>query len=195
MKFMGCFVAVWYYVGLLLLFCGGMHTVWGIYQMVMYDTSRFFRRDLKRKPENETATTSTVAPTTSTVAPTTSTRAPPTSTTSTAASATLATLTASSSNVPNPTSEAHKSSGEDHLAIFQSFHKWIFPSGALLKLTIIMWYVGIILGCFLAGWFLVRVVQKKNIYVSQHYYYQLFQGNLSIDSKKCPAQITCAHHW
>lgn len=35
-----------------------------------------------------------------------------------------------------------------------------------LMFTIVMWFVGVMLGCYVAGWFLVRVVQKRNIYVS-----------------------------
>lgn len=96
--------------GLFLLLTGGLHTVWGIYQLVMYDSSKYFRDDVARGDEN-----STVA---------------------------------------------------YQFWIVEKVRKWIYPHGSLLKLTIIMYYVGIMLGCFVAGWFLVRVVQKKNIYVS-----------------------------
>lgn len=115
------------HLGLLLLSCGGMHTVWGIYQMVLYDSSKYFRKDVKNLNENENSTESTN----------------------------------STETEKNKTSVSHH-----HFWIVEEVRKWIYPHGFLLKLTIIMWYVGIMLGCFLAGWFLVRIVQKRNIYVS-----------------------------
>lgn len=151
-----------------------MHTVWGIYQMVMFDSSAYFRRNLKRH-ENATAENSTVA---------NSTVATPTTTNSTAPAAAVSnnsTVPGANilSNVTNVTGEVHKSGGGDHFEFFKEIQKWIYPNGSLLKLTIIMWYVGIMLGVFVAGWFLIRVVQKKNIYVSytyHHYYYsELFR--------------------
>lgn len=49
----------------------------------------------------------------------------------------------------------------------ERFFKVVMYSGrGLLMFTIVMWYIGMMLGCFMAGWFLVRIVQKKNIYVS-----------------------------
>lgn len=100
------------HLGLLLLSCGGMHTVWGIYQVVLFDSSRHFRADARQMN---------------------------------------ATLNISS-----------------NYWIVEQVKRLIYPNGSAMKLTIIMWYVGIALGCFVAGWFLVRVVQKKNIYVSRH---------------------------
>lgn len=50
---------------------------------------------------------------------------------------------------------------EDHF-----FKIVMFSERVALMFTIIMWYVGMMLGCFVAGWFLIRIVQKKNIYVS-----------------------------
>lgn len=35
-----------------------------------------------------------------------------------------------------------------------------------LILTIVMWYIGMMLGSFVAAWYLVPAVQKRNIYVS-----------------------------
>lgn len=44
--------------------------------------------------------------------------------------------------------------------------KITFLHHAGLMFTIVMWFIGVMLGSFVAGWFLVRVVQKRNIYVS-----------------------------
>lgn len=90
--------------GLLLLFCGGMHTVWAIYQVLFFQTSEIYRRDL---------------------------------------------------NEINDTNY-----GEHFFKIV------MFSEKNGLRFTIIMWYVGVMLGCYVAGWYLVRVVQKKNVYVS-----------------------------
>lgn len=97
-----------FFIGLLLLFCGGMHTIWTIYQVVFYDTSKIYRSDLRDL------------------------------------NATL---------VPS-------------VKIIEEVQARIFSQTGILGLTIVMWYVGIMLGCFASGWFLVRIVQKKNIYVS-----------------------------
>lgn len=103
---MCAFVCV--FLGLLLLFCGGMHTVWTIYQVVFYDTSEIYRSDL-------TELNVTLLPS---------------------------------------------------VKIMEEVQARIFSHRGILTLTIVMWYVGIMLGCFASGWFLVRIVQKKNIYVS-----------------------------
>lgn len=134
MKYMYAISLLLLPLGLLLLFCGGMHTVWGIFQMVLYDSSKYFRDDVFRGDDNDNSTSS---------------------------------QNSTSSNATSSSSVGHQ------FWIVQEIRKWIYPHGFLLKLTIIMWYVGIMLGCFLAGWFLVRVVQKKNIYVS-HYHIDIF---------------------
>lgn len=146
-----------------------MHTVWGIYQMVMFDSSAYFRKHLKEeesKSANETVSATSASPpsTNSSVA------------TPNVASSTAASLTATASRL---TAEKN-STGASHSDIFKEFQRWIYPNGVLLKLTIIMWYVGIMLGCFLAGWFLVRIVQKKNIYVSYNYHYYNYFGFLNL---------------
>lgn len=92
------------FVGILLLFCGGMHTVWSIYQVLFYQTSEIYRRDLEHINETE---------------------------------------------------------WRDHFFAIVTFSE---RNG--LMFTIIAWYVGVMIGCYAAGWFLVRVVQKRNIYVS-----------------------------
>lgn len=93
-----------YILGLLLLFCGGMHTVWAIYQVLFYQTSEIYRRDLN---------------------------------------------------------EINDTNWREHF-----FKIVMFSERNGLRFTIIMWYIGVMLGCYVAGWYLVRVVQKKNVYVS-----------------------------
>lgn len=92
------------FVGLLLLICGGMHTVWAIYQLVFYKTSEIYRSDLEHINKTEWR--------------------------------------------------------EKYVAVV------MFSEQNVLMLTVMMWYVGVLLGSYVAGWFLVRVVQKRNIYVS-----------------------------
>lgn len=91
-------------IGLLLLLCSGLHTVWAIYQMLFYHTSKVYRDDLKSINETDWRE--------------------------------------------------------------RYFRIVMFSERGGLMFTIIMWYVGMMLGCYVAGWFLVRIVQKKNVYVS-----------------------------
>lgn len=107
---------VFFFIGLLLLLCSGLHTVWAIYQMLFYHTSKVYRDDLDKMNETE---------------------------------------------------------WERH------YFKAVMIRGRVgLIFTIIMWYVGTMLGCFVAGWFLVRIVQKKNVYVSSFSFF-FFSSYLS----------------
>lgn len=75
----------------------------------------------------------------------------------------------------------------------------MFSERGGLMFTIIMWYVGMMLGCFVAGWFLVRIVQKKNVYVSFFTYTFLIDNfilaievtMLSYISVRCSACNVC----
>lgn len=88
----------------MLLLCGGLHTVWAIYQALFYETSEIYRNDLKK---------------------------------------------------------FNATKFEDRI-----FQRFMFSERYALIFTIIMWYVGVMIGCFVAGKYLVRMVQKRNIYVS-----------------------------
>lgn len=46
------------------------------------------------------------------------------------------------------------------------FKKHPISERVYLIFTIVVWYIGMMLGSFLAAWYLVPVVQKRNIYVS-----------------------------
>lgn len=48
------------------------------------------------------------------------------------------------------------------------FNNVVFSKRMGLVLTVVMWYIGMMLGSFVAAWYLVPVVQKRNIYVSIH---------------------------
>lgn len=86
------------------MFCGGLHSVWAIYQVLFYETSERYRKHLEKI---------------------------------------------------NATRLANR-----------IFERVMFSQRIGLIFTVIMWYVGVIIGCYAAGYYLVRVVQKKNIYVS-----------------------------
>ncbi|XP_055322601.1 uncharacterized protein LOC129578299 [Sitodiplosis mosellana] len=106
----GSYVLLWKYceqiksilAGLLLVLCSGLHTVWAIYQVLFFKTSKEFRDDL---------------------------------------------------------SQINKTEWRERY-----FNDVMSSERVGLMFTIICWYVGMILGCFVAGWFLVRTVQKKNVY-------------------------------
>lgn len=97
------------------MFCGGLHSVWAIYQVLFYETSELYREHLKK---------------------------------------------INATKFPD-----------------QMFERFMFSQRMGLLFTVIMWYVGVMIGCYVAGYYLVRVVQKKNIYVSNCvillYYYTL----------------------
>lgn len=96
--------------GLLLISCGGLHTVWAIFQVLYFDTSEKYRRKWQRIGE---------------------------------------------SNSTNDTSR-----------ITELLQHVAFENLMGLLFTVTIWYVGAIIGSFLAGWYLLPSVQKKNIYVS-----------------------------
>lgn len=96
--------------GLLLLSCGGLHTVWAIFQVLYFDTSEKYRHNWRRI------------------------------------------------GVSNHTNETNRVAALlQHIA---------FDDMMGLTFTVVIWYVGAIIGSFLAGWYLLPSVQKKNIYVS-----------------------------
>lgn len=87
-----------------MLICGGMHTVWTIYQVSYDKTSELYREDLSQVAK-----------------------------------------------IKWP---------ERYFEVFLLSGK-----GGLL-FTILMWYFGMAIGCFISGWYLVPKIQKKNVYVS-----------------------------
>lgn len=46
------------------------------------------------------------------------------------------------------------------------FKKHLISERAYLMFTIVMWYIGMMLGSIVAAWYFVPAVQKRNIYVS-----------------------------
>lgn len=103
-----CFLFFFVGLGLLLLFCGGVHIVWAIYQVLGYETSCTFRDELIRLKKERSHTADKI------------------------------------------------------------FKMIVVSERIGLLLTVVMWYVGMMLGSFVAAWFLVPAVQKRNIYVSIH---------------------------
>lgn len=153
-------------IGLLLLLCSGLHTVWAIYQLLFYQTSEVYRYYLNySNPLNHTnemneKIQTTPATTTATTTATTATTA------KTATIATIATTATTATNLTTPTilSATNQANQLEWREGF--FGVAMFEERVVLMLTIVLWYIGMILGCLVAGWFLVRVVQKKNVYVS-----------------------------
>lgn len=100
-----------FFKGLLLISCGGLHTVWAIFQVLYFDTSEKYRRNWERIGES------------------------------------------------NNTNDTNR--------ITQLLQHIAFDNFMGLLFTVTIWYVGAIIGSFLAGWYLLPSVQKKNIYVSR----------------------------
>lgn len=98
------------FIGLLLISCGGLHTVWAIFQVLYFDTSEKYRHNWQRIGE--------------------------------------------------------KNSTNDTSRISELLQHLAFDDLMGLLFTVTIWYVGAIIGSFLAGWYLLPSVQKKNIYVS-----------------------------
>lgn len=46
------------------------------------------------------------------------------------------------------------------------FEVFMFSEKVGLMFTIVMWYIGMAVGCFVAGWYLIPHLQKRNVYVS-----------------------------
>lgn len=94
------------------MFCGGLHSVWAIYQVLYYETSERYRKHLEKiKPTK---------------------------------------------------------------LVDKMLKRVIFSQRIGLIFTVIMWYVGVMIGCYVAGYYLVRVVQKKNIYVSNCVFFSYY---------------------
>lgn len=64
--------------------------------------------------------------------------------------------------VQGVTDKSNKTDNSTHIPII----KLIFSNKFGLQFVIINYYVGVILGCLLAGYYLVPRMQKKSIYVS-----------------------------
>lgn len=154
------------FTGLLLFMCSGMHTVWAIYQVLFYSTSHLYKHDLEQlSASNETEATTEATVSSMTTASTIANHTHHANKTIIlSAKTTAATAAVGDVIISTIASNAHH---EDHLKKVNSFFKIMMISEYHeLWLTIAFWFVGVMLGCYVAGWFLVRVVQKRNIYVS-----------------------------
>lgn len=64
--------------------------------------------------------------------------------------------------------ELNRLDEQKHHLADKIFKNVVFSQRMGLVFTVVMWYIGMMLGSFVAAWYLVPAIQKRNLYASIH---------------------------